>query len=184
MDALSLLLNRYSESSLIEPAPSGEALHTILQAGLNVPDHGKLSPYHFVIIEGGAREHFSELLQEAAKNENMGEKMAGKAQRGPFKAPMIIAVIAKYKAHERVTHQDEILTAGCALYTMQLAAFAQGFGGIWRTGFWVDSPTVREGFKCHEKDVIVGFLYLGSAEKRKNEPSQKNKQIDDFVSYF
>lgn len=183
MDALSLLLHRHSESSLIEPAPSGEKLENILQAAMRAPDHGRLSPYRFYIIEGDARERFSQLLQKAAKNENMGEKMEGKAKRGPFKAPMIIAVVAHYEPHERVSALDQQLAAGCALYSMQLAALAQGFGGIWRTGFWADSPTVRAALDCREQDTIVGFLYLGTPEKQKESVLNK-KAIQDFTRYF
>ncbi len=40
---------------------------------------------------------------------------------------------------------------------MQMAAVAQGFGGIWRSGALTESPVVREAFGCREQDKIVGF---------------------------
>ena len=51
MDALELLLNRRSHKKLVAPAPQGEQLDNILQAALHAPDHGRLTPYRFVIIE-------------------------------------------------------------------------------------------------------------------------------------
>ncbi len=45
-----------------------------------------------------------------------------------------------------------------AVMAMQMAALAQGFNGIWRSGALTESPIVREGFACREQDKIVGFL--------------------------
>lgn len=50
--ALSLLLTRSSCGLLQAPAPSGEALEHILQAGLRAPDHGHLQPFSFYWLRG------------------------------------------------------------------------------------------------------------------------------------
>ncbi|VFS56885.1 Putative NAD(P)H nitroreductase ydjA [Kluyvera cryocrescens] len=47
---------------------------------------------------------------------------------------------------------------------MQMAAVAQGFNGIWRTGALTESPLVRAGLDCGAQDKIVGFLYLGTPQ--------------------
>ena len=51
MDTLTLLTTRRSNKKLIAPAPNKEQLEKIFQAALRAPDHGKLQPYHFVVIE-------------------------------------------------------------------------------------------------------------------------------------
>ena len=51
MDALTLLTTRKSNKKLTAPAPNTEQLELILQAAMHVPDHGKLHPYHFVVME-------------------------------------------------------------------------------------------------------------------------------------
>ncbi|CDK64727.1 Protein ydjA [Klebsiella pneumoniae IS10] len=56
------------------------------------------------------------------------------------------------------------MSAGCAVMVMQMAALAQGFNGIWRSGALTESPVVRAGFECREQDKIVGFLYLGTPQ--------------------
>lgn len=56
------------------------------------------------------------------------------------------------------------MSAGCAVMAMQMAAIAQGFGGIWRSGALTDSPVVRDAFNCRTQDKIVGFLYLGTPQ--------------------
>ncbi len=77
---------------------------------------------------------------------------------------MIIAVVAKCQADHKVPVWEQEMSAGCAVMAMQMAAVAQGFNGIWRTGPLTGSAAVREGFSCGEQDKIVGFLYLGTPQ--------------------
>ena len=49
MDALELLLNRRSIAKLEAPAPSGDVLENIIQAGPRVLDHGNLTPWRLLL---------------------------------------------------------------------------------------------------------------------------------------
>ncbi|GGD13933.1 MULTISPECIES: NAD(P)H nitroreductase [Franconibacter] len=164
MDALELLVNRRSASRLAEPAPAGEALENILRAAMRAPDHGTLQPWRFFIIEGEGRERFSQLLEKAARETGQDEKAIEKARNAPFRAPMIITVVAHCEAHPKVPQWEQVASASCAVMAMQMAALAQGFNGIWRSGALTESPQVREAFECREQDRIVGFLYLGTPQ--------------------
>ncbi|SUC47289.1 Putative NAD(P)H nitroreductase ydjA [Providencia stuartii] len=66
---------------------------------------------------------------------------------------------------------------------MQMAAVAQGFGGIWRSGSWTEDAVVREGLGCAPTDRIVGFLYLGTPELKAPAKVQI-PDMQEFVSYF
>lgn len=164
MDALELLVNRRSASRLAAPAPAGDALENIIRAGLRAPDHGTLTPWQFFIIEDEGRDRFSELLVKAATAAGQDEKAIDKARSAPFRAPLIITAVAKCQAHPKVPVWEQELSAGCAVMAMQMAAVAQGFNGIWRSGWLTDSPQVRAAFNCGEQDKIVGFLYLGTPQ--------------------
>ncbi|WP_074013186.1 NAD(P)H nitroreductase [Candidatus Sodalis sp. SoCistrobi] len=164
MDALELLLNRRSASRLTEPAPAGETLELLLRAGMRAPDHGALQPWRFIIIEGAGLTRFSELLGQSAINAGMDQKGIEKAQQAPFRAPLIIAVVAYCDSQSNVPRWEQVVSAGCAVHAMQMAALAQGFNGIWRTGLWTSQPDVRAAFGCREQDEIVGFLYLGTPQ--------------------
>ncbi|WP_413738737.1 NAD(P)H nitroreductase [Sodalis sp. RH21] len=164
MDALELLLNRRSASRLTEPAPAGDSLDNIIRAGMRAPDHGTLQPWRFVIIEGEGRTRFSELLHQCALSNGMDEKGIEKAKKAPFRAPMIIAVLAWCDTQTKVPHWEQVVSAGCAVQAMQMAALAQGFNGIWRTGLWATQAEVKQAFGCREHDEIVGFLYLGTPQ--------------------
>lgn len=183
MNALELLLNRRSASCLAEPAPVGEQLENILQAAIRVPDHAGLQPWRFFIIQDAGRQRFSDLLSQAAQAAGFDEKAQQKAANAPFRAPLIIAVIAHYQPHATVPRWEQLMSAGCAVMSMQMAALAQGFNGIWRSGPLLESPLVRTAFHCGEQDQIVGFLYLGSVRKAPELPATK-LDYTPFVRYF
>ncbi len=164
MDALTLLINRRSASRLVAPAPSGEVLENILRAAMRAPDHGTLQPWRFIIIENDGRDRFSTLLKKAAQDSGLEDKAQEKAQQAPFRAPMIITVVAHCDANPKVPRWEQVVSAGCAVMAMQMAAIAQGFNGIWRSGAWTENTQVREAFDCREHDAIVGFLYLGTPQ--------------------
>lgn len=164
MDALDLLVNRRSASRLAEPAPAGEQLENILRAGLRAPDHGTLQPWQFFVIEGEGRERFGEVLEQGAIAAGQDDKAIEKARNAPLRAPLIIAVVAKCQDHPKVPLWEQEMSAGCAVMAMQMAAVAQGFNGIWRSGPLTDSPQVRDALQCRELDKVVGFLYLGTPQ--------------------
>ena len=161
MDALELLINRRSASRLAEPAPTGEQLQNILRAGMRAPDHKSMQPWHFFVIEGEGRERFSAVLEQGAIAAGSDDKAIDKARNAPFRAPLIITVVAKCEENHK----------------------AQGFGGIWRSGALTESPVVREAFGCREQDKIVGFLYLGTPQLKAS-TSINVPDPTPFVTYF
>ena len=54
MDTLELLTTRRSNKSLRAPAPDELQLDSILQAASQVPDHGNLTPWRFIVIQSEA----------------------------------------------------------------------------------------------------------------------------------
>ena len=54
MDTLELLTTRRSTKSLTAPAPDELQLETMLQAASQVPDHGNLTPWRFIVINSEA----------------------------------------------------------------------------------------------------------------------------------
>ncbi|UJF19856.1 NAD(P)H nitroreductase [Vibrio sp. SS-MA-C1-2] len=182
MDALNLLLTRRSIAKLTAPAPKGVELKNILQAGLRAPDHGGLMPWQFVVVEGEGLDRFSTILSEAAIASGEEQKVIEKAKNAPFRAPMIIVVIAKVTEHEKVPLIEQYVSAGCATQSMQMAAVAQGFSGFWRTGKWTYDRSVRHAFSLQKDDEIIGFLYLGTPTCTPS--ALKEKELDKFVSYL
>jgi len=164
MDAIELLLTRQSDPRLIQPAPNDEQLAIIKQAALRVPDHGCIAPWQFIIVEGEGRDRLGEIYYKSAVTEQQDEKVISRAKELPLRAPMIIIAIAKYQQHPKVPRIEQVQSAGCAVLAMQQAAFAQGLGGVWRTGYFAQSEQVKAQLKLNKLDEIVGYLYLGTPE--------------------
>jgi len=162
MDAIELLLTRQSDSKLTEPGPSIEQLNIIKQAALRVPDHGCIAPWQFIVVEGQARKKLGLIYHESAVAEQQEDKVINRAKELPLRAPMIIIAIAKYQQHPKVPCIEQVQSAGCSVLAMQQAAFAQGLGGIWRTGYFAQSIAVKLALNLNELDEIVGYLYIGT----------------------
>ncbi|NLS14519.1 NAD(P)H nitroreductase [Vibrio sp. SM6] len=182
MDALELLLNRRSMGKLKEPAPEGKALENIIRAGLRAPDHGNLTPWKFVIAQGDGRKKLAAILLAAAQSDDSEAAVLEKAKHAPFRAPMVITVIAKVKSHPKVPAVEQHWSAACAVEAMQMAAVAQGFQGFWRSGNWMFHPSVREAFGVQGDDEIVGFLYLGTPETTPMSPPERD--LSQFVEFL
>ncbi|MGX9418935.1 NAD(P)H nitroreductase [Vibrio sp. RC27] len=163
MDALELLLTRRSVAKLSAPAPEGRALEKIIEAGLRAPDHGNLTPWRFVIAQGDGLQKLSDIYVSAAQQNGSNDEIVEKLRNAPFRAPMVITVIAKVTEHPKVPAFEQHLSAGCAVQAMQMAAVAQNFQGVWRSGSWMFDPKVKQAFSLEGDDEIVGFLYLGTA---------------------
>jgi len=166
MDALTLLLTRRSCGTLQAPAPAGEALDIILRAAFRVPDFQRLRPYEFILCEGGGLDRLGAIFQRAAVAAGQPEEVIARAPRMPHRAPMVAVVVAKHRPSTIVTPFEQQLTAGCAVMAMQMAAQAQGFGGIWKSGWLMTDPTVHRELGLGEGDRIVGFLYLGTPSRQ------------------
>ena len=182
MEALSLLLNRRSQPRLVAPAPEGDALHNILQAGLRAPDHAGLQPWEFVVCQGEGLNKMGELFETSARENDLSEKEIDRAPQLPLRAPMIIVAIMRYQEHEKVPRVEQIASSACTVMAMQMAALAQGFNGMWRTGRYARCEIVRDGFGLNEEDEILGFLYLGTAKF--DAPKSQEPNVDEFVKYW
>jgi nitroreductase len=164
MDAIELLINRNSEGKLIEPAPSENDLNTILQAALRAPDHARMRPWRFLIVEGQARHKLGESYARAAKisNPDIKENQLDKFRKQPLRAPLMIVVIASIGDNPKVPVEEQWLSAGCAAHSILLASQALGYGGIWRTGANAYADSVKSDLGLASNEHIIGYLYLGT----------------------
>nr|WP_136249686.1 NAD(P)H nitroreductase [Ningiella ruwaisensis] len=182
MKALDLLLNRSSQPRLQAPAPEGEALENILQSALRAPDHRSLSPWRFIVCTGKGLEKLGEIFEEAAICNGAEQAVVDRARQLPLRAPMVIIGICKHHEHDGVPWVEQVASTACAVHAMQMAAVAQGFQGIWRTGSYAQDETVKRALKLSADDEILGFLYLGSSPLKTMNKAPKNSE--DYVEFW
>lgn len=182
MQALDLLLNRSSQPRLQTPAPQGQVLENIMQAALRAPDHAGLTPWKFIVCIDEGLKRLGDIYQHAAMKGNKSEKDIQRAPQLPVRAPMVIVAISKYQEHPKVPWIEQVASTSCAVHSMQMAALAQGFSGVWRTGFYAQDEQVKTALKLKDKDEIVGFLYLGTACTKVMPKPSKNSQ--DYFEFW
>jgi nitroreductase len=164
MDTLTAIHSRVTAAKLSAPAPSAEQLQKIFEAAARAPDHGRIAPWHFIVIEGDARERFGALLGDAARRQKPGIDEAGvqSARNKALRAPLIVVAVARVVAHPKVPEIEQLLAVGAAVQNALLAAEAMGFGSMWKTGAPAYDPEVKRALGLQPTDHIIGFLYFGT----------------------
>ncbi|NOT40862.1 MAG: nitroreductase [Alphaproteobacteria bacterium] len=162
---LNLLLTRRSGSAkrMKGPGPSDDQVRTLVQAATRVPDHGKLTPWRFLIFKNEARNKFGELLVRALKETEPAandERIAQERSRF-LRAPVIIGVVSHVRKGIPIPEWEQTLSAGAACQTLCIAAHAMGFVANWITEWYAYDPVVTEGLGLQEGERIAGFIYLG-----------------------
>ena len=159
-----LLMSRRSVKAkdMDGPGPNRDVMEKILYAGMRVPDHGKLAPWRFVVLEGEAREKLGDsiakaLVKEQETSEKIAEKMKGYATQGP----VLVVAIYSPKDHRPIPEWEQQLSTGAACQNMLIAATALGYACQWLTGWGSYSPSVRADLQMSENERIAGFLFFG-----------------------
>ena len=119
-----------------EPGPSRQQLdRRSSRVAVRVPDHGKLTPWRFILFEGAARAKFGDRLAARWKalNPGHGEEMLA-FHRGLFaRAPMVLAVISRAAPHPKIPEWEQTLSSAAVCQNIVLAASALGIGAQWQT---------------------------------------------------
>ena len=157
---------RQSIGHLVEPAPNAEQLDQAFKAALAAPDHHRLKPTHFIVVQGEDREAFGELLADAIRD--LGDMEAAQIERvkhHPFRAPLLVLAVTQFQDHPKVPYFEQTLSSGAAVQNFLLSLQAQGFSTMWRSGAVVESKHFKQALGLQEHDLISGIIYIGTAVK-------------------
>ena len=176
---LSLLETRRSGKArdLVAPGPDADQLRQILAIASRVPDHGKLAPWRFVLIEDRAA--FSALLTRLYKSQKPDAGRLELEAMDSFAraAPTLVALIALYREGHIPAWEQE-LSAGAAAQNLLLAAHAQGFVGNWLTGAPAFLPGIADELGV-PGGRVAGFFFVGTPAKPLEE--RPRPQLSDVV---
>lgn len=164
---LDFMLTRRSSmrTKLTAPAPNEAELTTLLTAASRVPDHGRLEPWRFIVVESGARQRLADLVQELGNAQDRPAERTERAARMWLEAPMLIAVVMSPKEHETIPQLEQDLTAGAVCLSLVNAARASGWGAVWLTGWAAfDRHFLEHGLKLAAHERIAGFIHIGSCD--------------------
>jgi len=185
-DALELLKTRRSVKpmELGGPGPTASEIETLLTIATRVPDHGKLTPWRFIVFEGDARLKAGETIASvfrADHPEATPDQIAFERQR-LARAPLVIAVVSRAGAHVKIPEWEQQLSAGAAAMSLVMAAHAMGYAASWITEWYAYDRRVLDKLGVAANERIAGFVHIGRPAKPPEE--RERPKLTDIVTRF
>ncbi|HVZ51232.1 MAG TPA: nitroreductase [Pseudolabrys sp.] len=168
-DALELLKTRRSVKpmELGGPAPTATEIDTLLTIAARVPDHGKLTPWRFIVFEGDARAAAGAIIAEvfrAQRPDATPDQIEFERQR-LTRAPLVIAVVSRAGPHVKIPEWEQQLSAGASAMNLLLAAHAMGYAATWITEWYAYDRAVLERLGLKPEERMAGFVHIGRPAK-------------------
>ncbi len=159
---LAFLALRRSASAvtLAAPAPSHAELAELLRLAARVPDHGKLAPWRFIVLEGKAKTAFAATLETLAADTPEPDKARGALAK--LRCPPLAVVVVSRHIEGKIPEWEQRLSAGAVAMTLLNAAQAMGYGANWITDWYAFDPRVDALLGLGEGEKIAGYVYLGT----------------------
>lgn len=163
--ALDFLLNRRSRpaKTLQPPVPDHDTLRTLLIAAARTPDHGKLEPWRFIVLEGHAFARLSSLVSKRGQALGKSPEDITKAQ-GQFEmAHLAVVVVESPKPSEKIPELEQTYSAGSVCLALLNASLAAGWGANWLSG-WPshDAEFCATGFGLQPHERVAGIIHIGT----------------------
>ncbi len=163
--ALDFLLNRRSRpaKTLSGPVPDRETLNMLLTAAARSPDHGKLEPWRFIVLEATALDRLADLSQTRGAALGVEQEKIDKGVAQYATADLAVAVISAPVASDKIPEIEQIYSAGAVCLALLNAALAAGWGANWLTG-WAshDREFLREGLGLADHETVAGLIHIGT----------------------
>lgn len=154
---------------LTDPAPTEEELQTILTIGAHVPDHARLVPWRFIVLDRAASQHVGETIMNVFHADHPDADPAQLAlERGLLaRAPLVIAVVSHVRPdHPKAPEWEQILSAGAVCMNILNAVNALGYGANWHTEWYAYDRRVLASIGVTPDERIAGFVHIGTPAER------------------
>ena len=160
-EVLRFLATRRSASAvtLAEPAPSADELDILLRLAARVPDHGKLAPWRFVVLEGPAKATFAARLEALALSR---DDQTAAAKLGKLKIPPLCVAVIASPREAPIPAWEQQLSAGAACATLLYATQAMGYGANWITDWYAYDAEANAILGLSGEEKVAGFVLIGT----------------------
>lgn len=184
-EMLELLRTRRSVAPhlLVEPGPTRSEIETLLGIAARVPDHGRVVPWRFVLIEGDARRRVGEVIAAAYLEDNpdTSEDKVEFERNRLARAPLVIGVVSRAQPHVKIPEWEQVLSAGAACMNLVLAANAMGYATSWITEWYAFDRRVLDVIGLDPSERMAGFVHIGRA---KEAPVERPRPTLDAITTY
>ena len=153
---------------LNEPAPSESEIETMLTIAARVPDHGRLVPWRFIVIDRDGAVRLGDVIAQtyAADHPDADAERLTVERTRLTQAPLVIAVVSRAAPHEKIPEWEQILSAGMATMNLITAANALGYATNLYTQWYSYDRRVMDALGLAPHERLVGFVHVGTPEER------------------
>lgn len=183
--ALAFLQTRRSRpaKTLTTPVPGSEELRGLIKVAARVPDHGKLEPWRFLVLEKAALNRLAETIPERGQALSVTAEKIEKAVREYADADLAVVVISSPKPSEKVPEIEQTLSAGAVCLQLVNAALAAGWGANWLSGWASHDRDWRESnFGLMPHEWIAGVIHIGT--ETNPPPERPRPDTDALTEWF
>lgn len=182
--ALEFLLSRRSRpaKTFTAPAPTRDQLAPLLRAAARSPDHGKLEPWRFVVIERGAMARLADLAEARANALGKDDTDTAKARQQFDQGQLAVAVIEVQKPSDKIPAIEQTYSAGAVCLALLNAALAAGWGANWLSG-WIahDRDFCEAGLGLAPHERIAGLIHI--ATETSAPPERPRPDLDSITEW-
>ena len=183
--ALAFLQTRRSRpaKTLTTPVPGADEVRGLIKVAARVPDHGKLEPWRFLVLEKPALARLAQSVPAKGQELGIATEKIEKAVCEYTDADLAIVVVASPKPSEKVPEIEQTLSAGAVCLQLVNAALAAGWGANWLSGWASHDRDWRErnlGLMPHE--WIAGVIHIGTETSAP--PERPRPDTDAMTEWF
>ena len=164
-EVLDFLLTRssYPAKLMAGPVPDRAELGLMLTAASRSPDHGKLVPWRFVVMERGALQRMAALALERGQALGLDAEQTAKGSAQYGRADLVAVVVSSPKPSPKVPLVEQTQAAAAVCLALVNAATASGWAACWLSG-WpsYDRAFVEQGFGLAAHETVAGVIHIGS----------------------
>lgn len=171
-------------SHMGEPGPSGQQLARMLELAVRVPDHGRLTPWRFIVYPAHVGEDIGERLADLAtrRDPDKPETELERDRKRLLRAPVAIGVVSRPQHHDTIPDWEQFLSAGAVAMNLVHAALASGFAANWVTGWFCDDAEGRAILGLAPRERMVGIVHIGSTDR--DVPERPRPQVGEIISVY
>lgn len=160
-----------SPKRLVDPGPDAAQVVRLFSAAAAAPDHGQILPWRFVIVPAGKRERLAQAFALALIDRSPGATpdQIEAAREKAYRAPLLALAVAKLAGNPEagIPDVERLVSLGCAVQNLLLAAQAMGFGAGLASGQSMQSVHLRQLFRLHADERAICFVNVGTVAQRK-----------------
>lgn len=182
--ALAFLQSRRSRpaKTLTTPVPGDDDLRTLLTIAVRTPDHGKLEPWRFIVLQRPALLRLAAEVEKFVSARTDDTAIIAKQTAQYANAHLAVAVVESPKPSPKIPPLEQTYSVGAVCLALLNGALASGWGANWLSGpasHDAEFTQTHLGLAPYER--IAGLIHLGT--ETNPPPERPRPDVDSITTW-